>query len=207
MKQNPRSGQEIATPTSTMPQLQRTSSAGSAPGRQASGSDLSTLKRVYEEHGPWIRSALARLGGPGMDEDDLLQEVFLVALKRPDVFVDNPEPRAWLYGVAVNVAQAARRRARLRRWFGLEAAESVSDGITPERSIEQGDAKKRVYAALDRLSEKKRAVFILFELEGLSGEEIARAVGCPLKTVWTRLFHARREFEQHLNRAEERGAP
>ena len=41
-------------------------------------------------------------------------------------------------------------------------------------------------------------MFVLYELEGLQGEEIARALGCPLKTVWTRLFHARRAFAAAL---------
>ncbi|MBX5480716.1 MAG: RNA polymerase sigma factor [Myxococcaceae bacterium] len=162
--------------------------------------DLTVLKRVYEEHGPWIRATLARLAGPGIDPDDLLHEVFLVALRRTDVFVDNPEPRAWLYGVAVRVAQAARRRARVRRFFGLESAEDIADALTPEHAVHASDAKRRVYAALNPLSEKKRTVFILFELEGLSGEEIAQIVGCPLKTVWTRLHHARREFQRNLQR-------
>ena len=43
---------------------------------------------------------------------------------------------------------------------------------------------------------------MLYELEGLSGEEIAQLVGCPLKTVWTRLFHARAEFQKHLKLSE-----
>lgn len=46
------------------------------------------------------------------------------------------------------------------------------------------------------MAPKKREVFALFELEGLSGEEIAERVGCPIDTVWTRLFHARKEFEK-----------
>jgi RNA polymerase sigma-70 factor (ECF subfamily) len=45
---------------------------------------------------------------------------------------------------------------------------------------------------------KKREALVLFELEGLSGQEIALALGVPLKTVWTRLHHARRELEEKL---------
>jgi RNA polymerase sigma-70 factor (ECF subfamily) len=51
-----------------------------------------------------------------------------------------------------------------------------------------------VYAALNRLGEKKRTVFVLFELEELSGEEIAALINCPVKTVWSRLASARIEF-------------
>ena len=47
---------------------------------------------------------------------------------------------------------------------------------------------------LARMAPKKREVLVLFEIEGLSGEAIAERVGCPLDTVWSRLYHARREF-------------
>ena len=117
-----------------------------------------------------------------------------------DVLVQAKEPRAWLYGVSVRVAQAARRRARVRRWFGMEHAEDATDGRTPEHDADRRDARRTVYAALERLSDKKRTVFILFELEGLRGEEIALALGIPLRTVWTRLHHARHEFEAALKR-------
>jgi RNA polymerase sigma-70 factor (ECF subfamily) len=46
------------------------------------------------------------------------------------------------------------------------------------------------------MAPKKREVFALFELEGLTGEEIAERVGCKVDTVWTRLWHARRDFER-----------
>jgi RNA polymerase sigma-70 factor (ECF subfamily) len=63
---------------------------------------------------------------------------------------------------------------------------------TPLAAFEQTEATRRLYALLDKLPEKQRAVFVLFELEGSSGEQIAEAVGCPVPTVWTRLFHARK---------------
>ncbi len=162
------------------------------------------LYRLFEAHAPFLRSALARLVGPFGDADDLLQEVFLVALRRSDVLASAREPRAWLYGVAIKLATASRRKARVRRFLGLEAAPELEAHGTPDTSFEKVEAARQVYAALDHLSEKKRTVFILFELEGLTGEEIAHAVGCPLKTVWTRLFHARKEFAHHVARLHDR---
>ncbi len=152
--------------------------------------DLAWLRQLYEAHAAHVRSAVVRLRGPGVDAEDLVQEVFLVAHRRWRGVVDQSTPRAWLYGVAVKVAAGARRRARLRRTFGL-AREPV-DHRTPAAAFERTEAASQLYRMLDRLPEKQRTVFVLFELEGCSGEEIAAVVGCPPKTVWTRLFHARK---------------
>ena len=100
----------------------------------------------------------------------------------------------------MQLARAARRRRRLRRLFGLGSALGVPADSTPESLFESKEASRVVYAILERLSEKRRTVFILFELQELSGAEISAALGCPLATVKTRLFHARKDFEQELGR-------
>jgi RNA polymerase sigma-70 factor (ECF subfamily) len=70
----------------------------------------------------------------------------------------------------------------------------------PSRSVEQRDAQRAVARALESVSVPKREAFVLFELQGLSGEEVAEALNIPLKTVWTRLHHARKEVIQALER-------
>ena len=101
---------------------------------------------------------------------------------------------AWLNGIALRVAASARRRARLRQLVGLDADNEPTEPTTPVSVLETRRARQIVYRALEGISDKKRTVFILFELQGMTGQEIAETVRCPLKTVWTRLFHARREF-------------
>ena len=64
----------------------------------------------------------------------------------------------------------------------------------PEAAAERREAIARVYAILDTLPEKKRTVFILNDLQGLSQEEVAEIVGTNIATVRTRLFYARKEF-------------
>jgi RNA polymerase sigma-70 factor (ECF subfamily) len=156
--------------------------------------DLPELKRLYESHAEYIRGLLARLLGPGGEADDLTHETFLVAWRRPQVLASADDERAWLSGIALKKAQALRRRRRLRRFLGVEAAERIPDLRTPATALEQEDASRIVYLALDRLAEKKRTVFVLFELQGMTGSEIAQLLRCPLQTVKTRLFYARREF-------------
>lgn len=156
--------------------------------------DQDDLGRLYVEHGRRIQGLLMRLGVAGPDAEDALHDVFEVASRRLSTLRDPGAIRAWLNGIAVRVAASSRRRARFRRFVGLERVPEPSDARTPATDLERQRARAAVYAALDGIKEKKRTVFILFELQGMSGQEIAEAVGCPLKTVWTRLFHARREF-------------
>jgi len=163
---------------------------------------IDEVRRLYLAHAPQLRQALARLAGPGVDADDLLQEVFVVALRKSSDLTHARSPKAWLYGVATKVAATRRRGATLRRWFGLETAEEVADPSTPSRSLEQREATRLVQTALLELSAVKREVFVLFELNGLTGEEIALAQSVPLKTVWTRLFYARKEFAAAVARLE-----
>lgn len=163
------------------------------------------LRALYREHAGFLRASIQRLGGPRVDADDLLHEVFIVALDRADSFEGRSTARTWLYGIAMRVVAAHRRKSRFRSFLGLDDVAPEHEPIdahTPASRLDAAQAKAQVYAALEKIGEKKRTVFILFELEGLAGEAIAQLVGCPLKTVWTRLFHARAEFQKHLERAQ-----
>lgn len=171
---------------------------GSAIG---TGADrLDELERLYQAHGAEIRQAMARLA-PELDADDLLQEVFLTAVRKVDDFGRSDVPLAWLYGVAVKIAATRRKTARLRKWLGLQRPDAQTVAVdSPSRTREQRDAQRMLGIALEGLSTAKRDVFVLFELQGLSGEQIAAALGIPVKTVWTRLFHARREVAVTIDR-------
>lgn len=164
-------------------------STDSATGTRA----IDDLERLYHRHGAEIRQALSRLA-PDLDADDLLQEVFLTAVRKVDDFARSDHGLAWLYGVAVKIAANRRKTARLRKLLGLRRPDAETVVVdSPARTREQRDAQVMLARALETLSAAKREVFVLFELQGLSGEQIAAAMEIPVKTVWTRLFHARRE--------------
>lgn len=156
--------------------------------------DTREFSRLYAKHCRRIHGLLIRLGVASHDAEDALHDTFMVAWRRLESLRDPKAFGAWLNGIAVRVAAASRRRARVRRFVGLDTVNEPAEPMTPASALEAQCAHQLVQRALDGMADKKRTVFVLFELQEMTGQEIALAVGCPLKTVWTRLFHARREF-------------
>jgi RNA polymerase sigma-70 factor (ECF subfamily) len=165
---------------------------------------LADVRRLYNSHASELRLAINRLAGNGVDCDDLLQEVFVVAMRKMSDLAQARSEKAWLYGVAVKLAAGQRRRHRLRSFFGLDDVAEPSSTESPSRTLEQKEASKLLQAALDSLPVAKRDVLVLFELQGLSGDEVAHALEIPLATVWTRLFHARKALQVAVARLEAR---
>ena len=155
--------------------------------------DALDLQSIYEEHGAFVHSLLRRLLGPEGDADDLAQEVFLVAMRKLPSFTYG-SPRIWLGKIAIHLASNARRLHRLKRVLRLTETDALVDWRTPDLDAEAGETALALYAVLDRLPEKKRTAFIMFEVQGLSCPEIAEVVGCSVQTVYTRLHYARRAF-------------
>lgn len=160
------------------------------------------FEELFRQHFDDVYRSLARLVGPAAqtaDIEDLAQQVFLVAYRSLDQFRGDSKPMTWLYGISCRTVltflRGRRRQAKLLR--ALEALpEATESGLTAEKRLEL----RNVWRHLLQIKPKKRMVFVLFELEGRSGPEIAEALCIPLKTVWTRLFHARRELQKRLNK-------
>jgi RNA polymerase sigma-70 factor (ECF subfamily) len=152
------------------------------------------LRRLYRECAPFLRETLRRLTWSGADVDDLLQDVFVVAVSKQVALLSADSPRAWLYGVALKVASDRRRRHALWSFLGLESMAPLTAAGGPQEDVERAQAEALLQRGLERISAAKREVFVLYELDGLSGQEIAEALGAPLNTVWTRLRQARLEL-------------
>src|SRR5262249_20387991 len=150
------------------------------------------IRKLYERHGAELRLALHRLTGSGSEADDLLQEAFVIALRRISELNRVRSERGWLYGVSLKLVASWRRRRKIRSFLGLDDAVELEAPESPLRTLEQREAGKQLQVALEALPAAKRDVIVLFELQGLSGEEVAEVLHVPVATVWTRLFHARR---------------
>jgi len=160
---------------------------------------------VYTEHFHHVSRWARALGGLSADLDDLTQEVFLVVRRKLSSF-DGPSVQAWLYGITRKTVSDYRRRAWMRRVFSgltrsLDAEPSRAHAHEPQHvhgpgmdATERWEAQRILRRVLDQMSDVRRTAFILFEIEGYSGEEIAELEGIPVATVYTRLHHARKDF-------------
>jgi RNA polymerase sigma-70 factor (ECF subfamily) len=162
--------------------------------RRCRAKDEAAWKELYDQNFSFVYRVARRLGTPEAEAEDVAHDVFVVVHRRLDQF-QGGRITTWLYRITANVVSDRHRKRRVRNafeslklWIGGQPEE------TPDRVAEKKSATAAVEKVLGRMSPKKREVFALFELEGLSGEEIAERIGCPVNTVWTRLFHARKEF-------------
>lgn len=149
----------------------------------------------------WAR----RLAGPSADLEDLVHDIFLVALRKGFQFRGAASIDTWLFAIAQRVVWTKRRKNRLRRWlFGQHQSVLVPpEPRTPQHELERQEQRVRLYQALDRLPDVYRTALILYELEELPGEEVARLTGVPLGTVWVRLHRGRERLMQILSRGEQ----
>lgn len=158
--------------------------------------DARATRALYDLHFGFVHRTARGLGTPASEVEDVAQEVFAIAFRSIDRFQAG-KFSTWLYRLCANVVTDHHRRRRVRTAFSAlfgEAEERIAPGPSPEGHAQQSEAKERVAEVLARMAPKKREVFALFEIEGLTGEEIAERVGCGVATVWTRLHHARKDF-------------
>lgn len=147
---------------------------------------------------------LASHGVPSRELDDAVQEVFLVAHRRQLDWNPAEVPaRAWLHAIAVRVAANHRRLAYHRHQPAGDALEPPDRGEgMPDEVLERMRLLEQLDRVLDSLDERKRQVFVLYEIEELSMQEIAEIVGCPIKTAYARLYAARDEVSAAFERSE-----
>lgn len=159
---------------------------------------------LYREHAQTVARWATRLGGPEIDAEDVLHEVFLVAHRRLGEFRGDAQPTTWLFRTTELIVRAHRRKARISNWLNRsepddQAGSNVpAPALSPVEALIERQRSLLVYRALEALGEKYRSIFVLFELEGLSGEEIAALTGVKLGTVWVRLHRARARFVQEI---------
>jgi RNA polymerase sigma-70 factor (ECF subfamily) len=160
------------------------------------------LAEVYAAHFDYVWRILARLGVRSAELEDAVQEVFIVVHRRLGSFDTRRPIRPWLGGIAHRVALAERRRARHRREQLCDAPAQAepAPASSPEASLIARQKRERVHAALQSLDLDRRTVFVMYEMEGISGAEIAEALGIPLNTVYSRLRIARERFRQTAER-------
>ncbi|MHB8416635.1 MAG: RNA polymerase sigma factor [Myxococcales bacterium] len=170
---------------------------GKEPTSKAAVDASSKLDALYRRHARSVARWAYLLGGPALEPEDVMQEVFVIAHRELASCEAVEGAGPWLHRITLNVVRNRRRKERARALlyrFGAFARLVPDSPAEPIRLMEQRDTHARVYRILDRLNERHRAVLILFELEGLSGDEVARRLDVKTSTVWVWLHRARARF-------------
>ena len=178
--------------------------AGSVPNSIPIASRAASLDldRVYREHAGTVSRWVRRLTGQS-DASDTLHEVFEVVQQRLTSFRGDAQLSTWLYAITVRVVIARRRKARLRRLlFARAQAEfdlELQPAESPAENLMRRQATQIVYAVLEQLRERDRALLISFELEGMSIAEIAGTFGLTENNVAVSLHRARERFRARFH--------
>ncbi len=163
--------------------------------------DLTALGELYTRYHADVRRHASRVLGNSADADDVTHATFL-ALPSIAVSFDGRPPRPWLLGIATRLA--LRHRRGIGRFLATMTAMATSRRDETARDAEsEAVAREEVRQferALARIAAKKRAVFVLVEVEGMTTDDVARELGVPVATVRTRLHYARQELRAAMNR-------
>ncbi len=160
------------------------------------------VEDLFREYAAVVEKWVSRLAGSAVDADDVVQEVFLVVQRRFAEWRAEAKISTWLYRITERVVHRQRDKQRIGQWSqGLAddfTAQIPCHGLTPAAELEQKQTRGLVQAALDSLDPRQREVVALFELEGLTGHEIAARTNTKYATVWVRLHRGRAAFRKRL---------
>ena len=157
------------------------------------------IGRLFDDHAAYLVRVCIRLTGSRAAAEDIVQEVFITAHRRRDDLLPDSNLRTWLYRVAVNLIRHHHRSSgRYNRFVDrYKMHEGRRERPGPDIDVERRERAQLVQDCVLRLSDKQREVFVLYELEGMPGQDIADVLGVKLNTVWSRLRLARSSFRQH----------
>jgi RNA polymerase sigma-70 factor (ECF subfamily) len=190
------------------------SSAGKEAAQPPTGGATSgppaTFQEVYRAHFRFVWRALGRLGIREADLMDVTQNVFVVVHRQLAGFEARSEITTWLFSICRLVAKDYLRSAPIRREVVVDVRELArrgESGDAPLQRLDTQDLSHLLEAILSKMPEKLRIVFVMFELEEMSGEDIARLLNVPVGTVRSRLRLARAAFQREVKHLGDRSEP
>lgn len=180
--------------------------------RRAQQGDADAFRGLFERY---HRRAYSLAYGVVRNPDqalDVVQDAFIKAHKHLGKFEGTSSFYTWLYRIVMNLAIDHIRKVKRVRNVDFEdtLAQQGTQGVSedsllprildenPSRTLIRKEMRAHISEALEELSENHRAVLIMRELDGMSYEEMAQAMGCSKGTIMSRLFHARKNMQKRL---------
>jgi RNA polymerase sigma-70 factor (ECF subfamily) len=166
----------------------------------AGAGPVDPIDKLYERHLGQVKRWARHLAGPTADLEDLVHDIFLVALRKGFGFRGEASVDTWLFRITHNEVRAKRRRSRLRQLLLGRNQDALVPPApnTPQQEMERRERHVRLYQALDRLPDCYRTTLILYEIEELSGEQVAALTETSVGTVWVRLHRGRERLVELL---------
>ena len=178
--------------------------------------DASALERLIKRHGSRVYRLVCQITRNEADAEEVVQDVFLTVFRKIRSFEGRAALGSWLYRVATNAALIKRRSRRADREVPLESQlpSFLADGhragdpaylamdwsATPEAELLSRETREILHRTIDGLPEAYRTVLVLRDVEGLSNEEVAEAVGDSVPAVKSRIHRARMALREELTR-------
>jgi RNA polymerase sigma-70 factor, ECF subfamily len=171
--------------------------------RNVANGDRNAFRELYDLYQRRLFAYLLKLIEERATVEEVFNDVMFEVWRQAGSFRGDAKVATWIFGIAHHKAMNARRRTEGQHAIvDLSEADQVkSAGPNAQELAEQSDAGKLVRPALGRLSEEHRTVIELTFYHGFSYAEIASIVNCPVNTVKTRMFHARRQLRELLSKA------
>jgi RNA polymerase sigma-70 factor, ECF subfamily len=175
--------------------------------RQAQDVDVSAresppsvdFRALFEREVSYVMRSLRRLGVAERDLEDVTHEVFLAVHRRLGTLDASRPAKPWLFAFALRYASHYRRSDRCD--LPIEHAPDVrATEMGAEAVLERRDKQQLLLDALEAIDLERRAVFIMHELDDVGCQEIARSLGIPIGTVYSRLRLAREDLESAVKR-------
>jgi len=159
------------------------------------------LKQIINNHGATVRSIIRRITNE--QNDDLEQEVYAKVWKNSDKYKEKGTFNAWIRTVSANLAKDYLKSSQKKLSDNSISDDTVltfvpDDTDSPEALLIKTERQKRISEAINDLKPRFREVILLFEIENYSYEEISKKLKCPIGTVKSRLYNAKKDLAESL---------
>lgn len=159
--------------------------------------DLAAFEELYRRYRPRLARFLSNLLRRPQMVEEVLNDTMMVVWNRPDSFNGASRLSTWIFAIAYRKALKARHRED-EPIEDAHAHERVSPDAGPDHQVSQQRVQRALFGAIGQLSPDHRAVVDLTYFHGADYREIAEIMDCPVDTVKTRMFHARRHLKRIL---------
>jgi RNA polymerase sigma-70 factor, ECF subfamily len=166
--------------------------------QERQGPPGSDIERAFQTWSPYVAGVAIRLLGRDQDVEDIVQDVFVEALRTLSSLRDPAREKAWLAAVTVRVVMRRLRRRRIARLLGLAETWDPSWLTAPEADPEQRALLRQVYRLLDDFPASERIAWSLRYLQGEKLEDVAALCGCSLATAKRRITAVQNVIEEAL---------